>query len=63
MEHILAEYRQEGSVFGITKFFRADPGRTVSMFGERMETPFGPAEGPHTQLAQNFGLSLRRTLF
>jgi len=53
MEHIVTEYRQEGSVFGITNFFRADPKRSVSMFGERMETPVGPAAGPHTQLAQN----------
>jgi putative selenate reductase len=53
MERILTEYRNENAIFGITKRFRADPERTISLFGERMETVFGPAAGPHTQLAQN----------
>jgi putative selenate reductase len=53
MDRILTEYKEENSVFGITKFYRADPKRVVPMFGETMETPFGPAAGPHTQLAQN----------
>lgn len=28
-------------------------GKTLKLFGEKLETPFGPAAGPHTQLAQN----------
>ena len=29
------------------------PARSLPIFGERIETPFGPAAGPNTQLAQN----------
>ena len=28
-------------------------GKSLPIFGERIETPFGPAAGPNTQLAQN----------
>ena len=28
-------------------------GKTLPIFGETIETPFGPAAGPNTQLAQN----------
>ncbi len=52
MTHILAEYRSQGTVFGVSKLHRA-PGRTLELFGEKLETPFGPAAGPNTQLAQN----------
>ena len=52
MEWILAEH-ERGSIFGIRKFFTADPERTYTIFGRKLETPFGPAAGPHTQLAQN----------
>lgn len=50
---IMKEYRLEGTVFGIRKFYQADSQKTLSLFGEKMETPCGPAAGPHTQLAQN----------
>ena len=52
MEWILAEH-ERGSIFGIRKLFTADPERTYTIFGRKLETPFGPAAGPHTQLAQN----------
>lgn len=41
------------------KFARAAAGRdmSVSIFGHTASTPFGPAAGPHTQLAQNIVLS------
>ena len=52
MRWILAE-RQAGSVFGLHRAFQSAPGKLLSLFGERLETPFGPAAGPHTQLAQN----------
>ncbi|MHB8963869.1 MAG: putative selenate reductase subunit YgfK, partial [Saccharofermentanales bacterium] len=50
---IIGEHRTEGTIFGIRKLYSAgtDPGR--HLFGSRPETPFGPAAGPHTQLAQN----------
>ena len=52
VEHILTE-KQQGSIFGIRNLYVAKQNQTFSLFGEKMETPFGPAAGPHTQLAQN----------
>ena len=52
MRWILTE-RQTGSVFGVRRAFRPAEGKLLSLFGEKLETPFGPAAGPHTQLAQN----------
>lgn len=53
MHWIFTERQEEGSVFGITRAYRAKPERKLALFGETIETPFGPAAGPHTQLAQN----------
>ena len=53
MNWVLAEYEQSGTVFGIRKFYKADPNKTLPIFGEKIETPFGPAAGPNSQLAQN----------
>ncbi|MFD1670833.1 putative selenate reductase subunit YgfK [Agrilactobacillus yilanensis] len=53
LEWILEEYKRNGTIFGVRKFFQADPNKKISLFGEEMETPVGPAAGPHTQLAQN----------
>ena len=53
MEQILTEYRRDGSVFGVRSVYRHTDGKRLSIFGEQPETPFGPAAGPHTQLAQN----------
>jgi putative selenate reductase len=41
------------------RFFTGVPGRdlSISIHGHRASTPFGPAAGPHTQLAQNIVLS------
>jgi len=52
MRWITAEYQRDGSVFGVTKPFKATP-RKLPIFGEFIETPVGPAAGPHTQFAQN----------
>ena len=52
MTWITAEYRQEGTVFGVHTPYRAGA-KSLPIFGERIETPTGPAAGPHTQLAQN----------
>ncbi len=52
MEWVLAEYKT-GSVFGVKRPYRPIPGRMLSIFGETLETPFGPAAGPNTQLTQN----------
>ncbi len=52
---IFTEYKQEGTIFGVpkSKFFVSDKEKTLAIFGKHIETPFGPAAGPHTQLAQN----------
>lgn len=52
MEWVLEE-QKKGTVFGLHRPFRADPSKTYTIFGRKLETPFGPAAGPHTQLAQN----------
>ncbi|MEN6594931.1 MAG: putative selenate reductase subunit YgfK [Clostridiaceae bacterium] len=49
----ILEERKQGSVFGIRRPFTAPKGKLLDLFGEHLETPFGPAAGPHTQLAQN----------
>jgi putative selenate reductase len=53
MEWIFAEKRKAGTVFGIRKPFVKKGDKALSIFGEKIETPFGAAAGPHTQLAQN----------
>lgn len=52
MDWILEEHKK-GTLFGVRRFFTADPSKTYEIFGRKIETPFGPAAGPHTQLAQN----------
>ena len=46
------EYRRDGAVFGVHKPYKAGV-KKLPIFGETIETPFGPAAGPNTQLAQN----------
>lgn len=53
MHHIITEKKQEGAVFGVKTFYKADPKRYFPMYGQKIETPFGPAAGPQTQLSQN----------
>ncbi len=45
--------QETGSVFGVKKAFHPVPGKFLELFGEKLETPFGPAAGPNTQLTQN----------
>ena len=47
------EYKTTGSVFGVSAAFNAPEDKYLPVFGERLETPIGPAAGPHTQMAQN----------
>ena len=55
MAWILAEYRQEKTIFGVQPQWLAkqtgNPG--LALAGRHPEFPIGPAAGPHTQLAQN----------
>ena len=52
MDWILTENAEKGSVFGIRKAYRHE-GAAEPIFAEKIETPFGPAAGPNSQLAQN----------
>lgn len=54
---IFDELEQRGRIFGVPRelFFRpsaSDP-FTRDVYGTRLETPFGVAAGPHSQMAQN----------
>ena len=52
MTWVTTEYQREGSVFGVHRPYKAGV-KKLPIFGETIETPFGPAAGPNTQLAQN----------
>lgn len=52
MDWILSEHEEHGSIFGIRKVV-AHEGGAEPIFSECIETPFGPAAGPNSQLAQN----------
>jgi putative selenate reductase len=52
MTELLSGYKREGRVFGVYDLYRHEGG-ALPLFGEKIETPFGPAAGPHTQLSQN----------
>lgn len=53
MEWIIEEYKNHGKIFGVNKLYKKQDDKVLEIFGEKIETPFGPAAGPHTQLAQN----------
>lgn len=55
LEYIFKEMSLNNSIFGIHKknFFRKRTNYFYSFNNSLLETPFGPAAGPHTQLAQN----------
>jgi len=52
---ILEEYKNEDSIFGIhkDKFYKKPDTSYFTIFGEKCETPLGPAAGPHTQQTAN----------
>ena len=52
MTWVTTEYQRDGSVFGVHKPYKAGV-KKLPIFRETIETPFGPAAGPNTQLAQN----------
>ncbi len=53
MKWVLTEYKKEGSIFGESRMPKFAPERALPIFKEKIESPFGPAAGPNTQLAQN----------
>ena len=58
---MLGELERKRSVFDLPaqRFVKAHPGRdlSIAVHHRRAATPFGPAAGPHTQMAQNIVLA------
>ena len=52
MDWILTEHAEKNSIFGVRKIVKHEDGADP-IFAEKIETPFGPAAGPNSQLAQN----------
>ena len=57
VDWIAQELEQRGRIFGVPRglFFRPSPSDpfTREIYGTRLDTPFGVAAGPHSQMAQN----------
>lgn len=53
MTWVLKEKNEKGTVFGVHRPYVADTSKKMQIFERNLETPVGPAAGPHTQLAQN----------
>ena len=52
MEWIFSEMKSRGTIFSVSSIYR-HKGGFFKFLGQDLENPFGPAAGPHTQLAQN----------
>ena len=53
MERVMFEKENYNTVFGVSNLYTHDGSKDLNIFGGKLENPFGPAAGPHTQLAQN----------
>jgi len=55
IKNIFEEYKKSKTIYGISEwsFFKKKNKNKLDIFGENIETPIGPAAGPHTQLTQN----------
>ncbi|MEG1240323.1 MAG: putative selenate reductase subunit YgfK [Oscillospiraceae bacterium] len=53
MPWVLEEYETKHSIFGVSKVVKHTNGQARPIFKEKIESVFGPAAGPHTQLSQN----------
>lgn len=53
VEWVMQEVKTQGTVFGVHRPYKAKAEHNRTLFGRNLETPLGPAAGPHTQLAQN----------
>lgn len=53
MNCIIEEHKTQDAIFGVRKMVTTNQEGALPIFDERIETPFGPAAGPNTQLAQN----------
>lgn len=57
VEWMMREYKNSNTIFGVHHPYQANKKYQRSIFGRNLETPVGPAAGPHTQLAQNIAVS------
>ena len=55
MTRALREFRRRGRIFGVrkSKFYTNTTGNHITVFGQELASPIGPAAGPNSQLAQN----------
>ncbi len=53
LDWVLEVYAKSESIFGVSKFVKHNDGQALPIFDEKIESPYGPAAGPNTQLAQN----------
>lgn len=53
MNWIIEEHKTQDAIFGVRKMVTTNQEGALPIVDERIETPFGPAAGPNTQLAQN----------
>ena len=53
IEWLFSEHEKHDTAFGVGECYKKTDGRTLPLFSERLENPFGPAAGPNTQLAEN----------
>ena len=53
MERVMFEKENYNTIFGVSNLYTHDGNKDLNLFGGKLENPFGPAAGPHTQLAQN----------
>ncbi len=55
MNWMVDELQAKQKIFDypLPKIFRKNTGSSWSFLGEKLDTPLGPAAGPHTQMAQN----------
>lgn len=53
MERVMYEKEKYNTVYGVSNLYVNHGEKDLEIFGQKLENPFGPAAGPHTQLAQN----------
>lgn len=53
MERVMYEKEKYNTVYNVSNLYMNNGEKDLEIFGQHLENPFGPAAGPHTQLAQN----------
>ncbi len=53
MTRMKRDYASDGTALGLRGLYRHMGDKALPLFGRSIETPVGPAAGPHTQMSQN----------